>query len=184
MPISHVTHQEFKQPIFGANYLECHLNPVPSMGTQGTVEVKLEFRNGGCGLFLKLWFPLMQAIEPATPGFAWEGFVERVDDYIRYASGSDPSDPTHLYSSQPDVPTAPAIGPSGAGYAYYDASTGGQPQSTGGQPQSTMAETSTAYGSSTTNRDDGGNNEAPPPYDASTENSGNSQPRNAYRAAM
>lgn len=139
------------------------------MGTHHPVKVKLEFRDGGCSLFVKLWTPLMQSIEPSTPHMTWEGFVERTDDFLRYVQGSDPNDPTQLYMQQPDVPTAPAIGPSGAGFAYYPA-----PGETSQSTSSGAPSAPSARNQQSRSGDD------PPPYDGH----GSNGATGAYRAQV
>jgi hypothetical protein len=55
---------EFKQPVFGANYLEGLVAPVPGRGLDGTGPSPVRFRltfNNGVGTFLKAFYRLHEA---------------------------------------------------------------------------------------------------------------------------
>lgn len=117
--------QEFKQPIFGANYLQGFVSCLRGMGLQGASKFKLTFRNGGAGVFLHYFFALIEqyriasdaaraamlaSMAPPGPGGAGGGGVHA---YAVPPPGAaivaprpayvDPSDPSVVFLTQPAV---------------------------------------------------------------------------------
>ena len=80
IPLQGISCEDFKQPIFGANRLECVVAPVPGRGLSSPAKVSLAFAHGGyaivicvpsprsvtdtlpcrCGTFLHYFFRIME----------------------------------------------------------------------------------------------------------------------------
>lgn len=109
IPLTHLEREEFKQPIFGANYLQGIVAPLRDMGITAPFKFKLQFREGGFTTFLHFFFRLMDAVRKESEA-ARARFFDSVGSGAVQSSGTayvDPGDPTKLYVSQPAVPTAP-----------------------------------------------------------------------------
>ena len=52
LPIALTSKEDFKQPIFGANYICGDCQPLVQGSLPGTVHFKLWFMEGGCGTFV------------------------------------------------------------------------------------------------------------------------------------
>ena len=48
IPFQGISGEDFKQPIFGANRLECDVAPVPGRGLSCRAHISLAFTHGGC----------------------------------------------------------------------------------------------------------------------------------------
>ena len=59
IPLQGISAESFEQPFFGANYLALTVAPVPGRGLASPARVKVTFNEGGCGVFLKVFFSLM-----------------------------------------------------------------------------------------------------------------------------
>jgi hypothetical protein len=59
IPLQGISAESFEQPFFGANYLALTVAPVPGRGLASPAKVKVTFNEGGCGVFLKVFFSLM-----------------------------------------------------------------------------------------------------------------------------
>jgi hypothetical protein len=65
VPLQGISAESFEQPWFGANYLALTVAPVPGRGLVSPAKVKLTFNQGGCGLFLRVFFTLMAKYKEA-----------------------------------------------------------------------------------------------------------------------
>ena len=65
IPLQGVSAESFEQPWFGANYLALTVAPVPGRGLASPAKVKVTFNEGGCGLFLSVFFSLMARYKDA-----------------------------------------------------------------------------------------------------------------------
>ena len=54
MPVALIKKPDFKQPIFGSNYLEFKVDPLYNL-LPNQAEVKLWFTQGGCDKFLRIF---------------------------------------------------------------------------------------------------------------------------------
>jgi len=94
---------QFKQPIFGANYLQGEVQCAQFGG--GTAKASLTFTSGGCDTFLQNFFRVFgeaQLQGQAAPFSA--GFRQNP----QHTAFVDPNDPSVLYISQP-TPSAPPL---------------------------------------------------------------------------
>eukprot|EP00743_Colponemidia_sp_Colp-15_P008199 GILK01008891.1.p1 GENE.GILK01008891.1~~GILK01008891.1.p1 ORF type:complete len:275 (-),score=25.50 GILK01008891.1:49-873(-) len=109
IPLAHIGNEKFNQPIFGANNMTFRVEPLWG-SIPAPAEVKLTFKEGGCGTFLPLFFTLIEQIRtsiasqrPAAPD---PRFVDAVrTGNIRNVAYIDPSDPSVVYISQPAAPS-------------------------------------------------------------------------------
>ena len=65
IPLQGISGESFEQPWFGANYLALTVAPVPGRGLVSPAKVKVTFNEGGCGLFLRVFFALMAKYKDA-----------------------------------------------------------------------------------------------------------------------
>lgn len=102
IPLQGLSEEEFKQPIFGANYLTGKVAPVPGRGLPSLATFKLTFNHGGFSTFLRLFFGVMEhyRIRDLVARRTW--MDTRAQTFISESSAFvDPSDPSVLYLSQP-----------------------------------------------------------------------------------
>lgn len=103
IPLQGLSEEEFKQPIFGANYLTGKVAPVPGRGLPSLATFKLTFNHGGFSTFLRLFFGVMEhyRIRDLVARRTW--MDTRAQAFISESSAFvDPSDPSVLYLSQPE----------------------------------------------------------------------------------
>jgi hypothetical protein len=65
IPMQGISGESFEQPWFGANYLKLAVAPVLGRGLTSPAQVKITFIEGGCGLFLRVFFALMAKYKDA-----------------------------------------------------------------------------------------------------------------------
>lgn len=65
IPMQGISGESFEQPWFGANYLKLAVAPVLGRGLSSPAQVKITFIEGGCGLFLRVFFALMARYKDA-----------------------------------------------------------------------------------------------------------------------
>ncbi|GBG28990.1 Postacrosomal sheath WW domain-binding protein [Hondaea fermentalgiana] len=104
--LSKIEDEKFNQPIFGANNLGGTLHPTQGMGLTVDARFKLFFKQGGAGTLLPLFF---RALLDARRGGA-QSIAEAIQAG-RFASMAvaDPSDPSVVYLTQPDIPVATEV---------------------------------------------------------------------------
>jgi len=101
IPIAFMYNEKFNQPIFGANYVSCAVQPLYDL-IPGHAKLKIWFMKGGCGTFLPLWRSIIHQIRQNNNEGPDPRFVEEVRqgnlDNIAYV---DPNDPSRIFVSQP-----------------------------------------------------------------------------------
>ncbi|OEH77538.1 hypothetical protein cyc_02604 [Cyclospora cayetanensis] len=100
LPLHLVQRAQFKQPIFGANYIEGTVHPKQEAESplQGTSTWSLTFNAGGCGTFINIFFRIWrQARNHQQPD---DALVQQLQ-FGAAAAFVDPSDPSIVYVSQP-----------------------------------------------------------------------------------
>lgn len=113
MPVAMMSHVDFKQPVFGSNYLMFTCKPLFNL-LPGEAEVKLWFTQGGCDKFLRIF-------EHVTKQIYEQKKAQRLNNdllnqwnngYFNNKAFYDPSDPTVVFTEQPPVfkPDQPYIG--------------------------------------------------------------------------
>jgi len=102
IPMNLISNPDFKQPIFGANYMEGHVNPIITATSPVTGPTKwyLTFNRGGCNTFLRAFFPLLRSAINATGNVSALGIIGNLHQG-QSAAFVDPSDPSIVYVSQP-----------------------------------------------------------------------------------
>jgi len=106
IPFRHITEESFEQPFFGANYLLMTVAPVEGGGLTSPCKVKIIFKKGGCGTFLRVFFSLMSSFRGAGASSRTsflqphnvQSFLAEQTAYI------DPSDPSRLLLTQTPRP--------------------------------------------------------------------------------
>lgn len=102
LPISLTSKEDFKQPIFGANYICGDCQPLIQGSLPGTVHFKVWFMEGGCGTFVPSYLKMVASTRRN----------KQVDSRIlnaiqngTYSSMAyvDPNDPSVIYLEQPAV---------------------------------------------------------------------------------
>ena len=104
IPLQGIGGESFEQPWFGANYLALTVAPVPGRGLVSPAKVKVTFNEGGCGLFLRVFFALMAKYKDADAA-ARANFLAApsMQHFVNHAQTAyvDPSDPSRLFVTQP-----------------------------------------------------------------------------------
>lgn len=99
-------HLDFKQPIFGSNYLEMTIMPlyglIPAPGF-----VKIWFTKGGCDKFLRIFDAAKAQVAAQLKSGRMahdENFNQRIRSgyFANNSAFQDPSDPTFVYVNQPE----------------------------------------------------------------------------------
>ena len=111
--------EAFKQPIFGANYLDIVVAPVPGRGLQNPTKLTLTFNQGGANTFLRIFFELMgrvhaeRSAQAAYAAAIAAGMQQHqppsalapqaIQGYLQDVARAyvDPSDPSTIYLTQP-----------------------------------------------------------------------------------
>jgi hypothetical protein len=103
IPLEGISGERFQQPIFGANYLQLSVAPVPGRGLSAPAAVKLTFNQGGCNTFLRLFFGLMQRVHAESAARAALLAASSVQSFLEEVQAAyiDPSDPSVIYLTQP-----------------------------------------------------------------------------------
>ena len=105
IPLSGIMKEEFKQPFFGANYLTGLVTQVPYRGLVNNITFRFTFNEGGCQRFLRVFFTLMAQYR--IPSTTSNVFFEppRLQSWVQEEVAlRDPSDPSVIYLSQPEIP--------------------------------------------------------------------------------
>ncbi|CDJ42121.1 hypothetical protein, conserved [Eimeria tenella] len=106
LPLHLMQQAQFKQPIFGANYLEGQVHPKQEAENpiQGTSTFTLTFNAGGCGTFINVFFRLWKnALSHQQPD-------NSLLQQLHLGAGAafvDPSDPSVVYVTQPQPANQP-----------------------------------------------------------------------------
>ena len=104
LPVAHLSQIDFKQPVFGSNYLQFRCRPFLNL-LPATVLVRLYFTEGGAEKFLKMFEQVGRQVQEQLR-------AGRVDDVLRqqWSNGAfaqrafyDPQDPTVVVTQQPPV---------------------------------------------------------------------------------
>lgn len=101
LPLHLVSNNEFKQPVFGANYICGVCDPLMN-SLPGKTHFKLWFMEGGCGTFVPTYFKMQEQtkknkqIESKMMSALQNGTFNKMA-YI------DPNDPSIIFLEQPSV---------------------------------------------------------------------------------
>eukprot|EP00916_Digyalum_oweni_P019736 GHVL01032932.1.p1 GENE.GHVL01032932.1~~GHVL01032932.1.p1 ORF type:complete len:189 (+),score=31.19 GHVL01032932.1:30-596(+) len=100
-PLDLITVYEFKQPIFGCNYLYTEVSP--KRGARNCIpvnaQIKWSFKQGGCQKFLKIFFRFMIDISNRRP--IPSQIIENLNSGdMSYIAFIDPSDSSVIYTVQ------------------------------------------------------------------------------------
>ncbi len=103
IPLALINKEEFKQPFFGANYIQGICKPLFNM-LPGDIKFKIWFMEGGCGTFVPSFLNMCYSLRKNNN----KGLDSKLINSI--SSGSfaktayvDPNDPSVIYLEQPEV---------------------------------------------------------------------------------
>eukprot|EP01068_Selenidium_serpulae_P011820 Selendium_serpulae@DN572_c0_g1_i1.p1 len=134
MPFELVRDINFKQPIFGANYMEGTVQPFCDAENpiSGPASWSLSFMNGGCMTFLRVFYHVKKEVA-ANRARPYAPDISQISTNTAFA---DPSDPSLFYVVQPVALAAPPAGYPGYGMPYAPPPPGGTaaPPSAGTAP--------------------------------------------------
>jgi hypothetical protein len=105
IPLQGITEEDACQPIFGANYLKGTVAPVPNRGLVGPAKFKLYFMSGGCTVFWRAFFAIMEKYRMADEAARNALFMSppAVQSFVSHMATAfvDPSDPSVIFITQP-----------------------------------------------------------------------------------
>ena len=102
LPLALISGEDFKQPIFGANYI-CG-NCKPLMGSlPGIIKFKIWFMEGGCGTFAPTFLKMCKNIHKSKNRSVDQTVINQLQNGQYKAAYVDPSDPSVMYLQQPQV---------------------------------------------------------------------------------
>lgn len=104
MPHSYVTKQEFKQPIFGSNYLKAYCKTLVDLGNIPQIIFKIWFTSGGTGTFVPAFLNIIANVKKNLNKGPDTQYIDSL------ASGAfkrnayiDPNDPSVILIEAPQV---------------------------------------------------------------------------------
>jgi hypothetical protein len=103
IPLGLLKNEEFKQPIFGANYISGVCKPLFNL-LPGEIKFKIWFMEGGCGTFVPAFLNLVNSLRRNQN----KGHDQKLMNTIaagQFAKTAyiDPNDPSVIFLEQPDV---------------------------------------------------------------------------------
>lgn len=103
IPLALLIKEDFKQPFFGANYIEGTVEPLFNI-LPGNCDFKFWLMDGGCNTFVHNFFILMTGIRRNKNKEADTKLVQSIitGNYSKMAY-LDPNDPTIMFLEQPKV---------------------------------------------------------------------------------
>jgi len=103
IPLALIIKEDFKQPFFGANYIEGTVEPLLNI-LPGNCDFKFWMMEGGCNTLVHNFFILMTGIRRNKQKEADPNLIKSLENgnYSKYAY-LDPNDPTTIYLEQPKV---------------------------------------------------------------------------------
>lgn len=140
IPLALMYKLDFKQPIFGSNYLETYCKPLYNMIPHDAY-IKIWFTEGGCDKFLRIFdVARKQVVTQLKNGKHYHDNTYNQQIQNGYFGGQayhDPNDPTRIYTTQPQETFNNT--PNHLGDNYYQqnqvAQAGQNPQMPNQQPQ-------------------------------------------------
>jgi hypothetical protein len=101
IPLAMLIREEFKQPIFGSNYIKGVVKPLFNL-IPGNIEFKIWFTEGGCGTFVPSFLNLAGSVKKS--GTIDQKIINMVSSGLFAKSAYiDPNDPSVIYLEQPQV---------------------------------------------------------------------------------
>jgi hypothetical protein len=103
IPLALIIKEDFKQPFFGANYLEGTVEPLLNI-LPGNCDFKIWLMEGGCNTFIINFFILLSGVRTNKEKEADPKLIKSIvtGNYSKTAY-LDPNDPTTIYLEQPKV---------------------------------------------------------------------------------
>lgn len=107
IPLDRLHEEKFNQPLLGANNLSGSVEPTPGSGLDVFAMCRIYFNNGGAGTFLPMFFRAVLESRRTDGGSSdtLASIIRNGGDFNAVAV-VDPSDPSKIYLTQPDVPVA------------------------------------------------------------------------------
>lgn len=105
MPLVNLRKKDFKQPVFGSNYLKFDVLPLYNL-LPGVCHIKLWFTEGGCDKFLKIYSYVDKQIAREMRSGKFQNNLSNQYNSGQFSNQfgySDPSDPTVILTQQPPI---------------------------------------------------------------------------------
>ena len=102
LPLALITNEDFKQPIFGANYICGNCKPLMN-ALPGIIKFKIWFMEGGCGTFAPTFLKMCRNVNRSKNRSVDQNVINQIQQGQYKAAYVDPSDPSIMYLQQPQV---------------------------------------------------------------------------------
>ena len=102
LPLALITNEDFKQPIFGANYICGNCKPLMN-ALPGMIKFKIWFMEGGCGTFAPTFLKMCRNVNRSKNRSVDQNVINQIQQGQYKAAYVDPSDPSIMYLQQPQV---------------------------------------------------------------------------------
>jgi hypothetical protein len=107
IPLALMRHLDFKQPIFGSNYLELTVMPLYGL-IPAPAGVKIWFTKGGCDKFLRIFDAAKSQVASQLRAGRMahdQDFNQKIRNgfFANNSAYQDPNDPTFVYVQQPEA---------------------------------------------------------------------------------
>ena len=102
LPLALITGEDFKQPIFGANYICGNCKPLMN-ALPGMIKFKIWFMEGGCGTFAPTFLKMCKNVNRSKNRSVDQNVINQIQQGQYKAAYVDPSDPSIMYLQQPQV---------------------------------------------------------------------------------
>jgi WW domain-binding protein 2 len=104
IPLGFLIKEEFKQPIFGANYIGGICKPLFNI-LPGDIKFKIWFMEGGCGTFAPAFLNMVHSMRKnQNRGIDQKMMNVIVSGQFAKTAYIDPNDPSVIFLEQPDIP--------------------------------------------------------------------------------
>jgi len=103
LPLGLMKNEDFKQPIFGANYISGICKPLLNL-LPGEIKFKIWFMEGGCGTFVQNFLNMVASLRKNNNKGHDEKFLNNIaTGNFSKTAYVDPNDPSVIFLEQPDV---------------------------------------------------------------------------------
>ncbi len=103
IPLGLLSKEEFKQPIFGSNYITGVCKPLFNI-LPGDIKFKIWFMEGGCGTFVPAFLNMVSSLRRNQNKGHDQKFMNTIaSGQFAKTAYVDPNDPSTIFLEQPDV---------------------------------------------------------------------------------
>jgi hypothetical protein len=103
LPLGLMKNEDFKQPIFGANYISGICKPLFNL-LPGDIKFKIWFMEGGCGTFVPTFLNMIASLRKNNNQGIDQKFINSISSgNFAKTAFVDPNDPSVIFLEQPDV---------------------------------------------------------------------------------